>query len=194
MPAQNFGYRELLQLVELIESSSHFREFRFRSGDLEIELRRGDASQSSRLNGASAPFEGAPATLPARAAAAPEPAPARPAAAPAAQNVAQPALRGKEPAPAGSRQGPATAPAEPLEGAVIRSPMVGTFYRAPEPGAAPFVEVGQVVEADTTVCIIEVMKLMNSLPAGCRGTVAQIFVADGDAVEYGQPLIVVRPA
>jgi len=192
VPAQNFGYRELLQLVELIESSSHFREFRFRSGDLEIELRRGDTSQSPSLDGAPAPLDRAPATLPARPAAAPEPTPAR--AATAAQNVAQLAALGNEHgAPAASKPGPAAAPVEPVEGVLIRSPMVGTFYRAPEPGAAPFVEVGQHVEADTTVCIIEVMKLMNSLPAGCRGTVAQILVDDGDAVEYGQPLIVVRP-
>ncbi|MCD6675359.1 MAG: acetyl-CoA carboxylase biotin carboxyl carrier protein [Burkholderiaceae bacterium] len=196
MPPQNFGYRELLQLVELIESSSHFREFRFRSGDLEIELRRGDASEAPRLNGAPATLNGTPATRPAQPAAAPEAASSRPAGAPPAQSAPEPALPAAQhaAAPAKAQRNPDAAPVEPLEGVVIRSPMVGTFYRAPEPGAVPFVEVGQVVEAETTVCIIEVMKLMNSLPAGCRGTVAQILVADGDAIEYGQPLIVVRPA
>jgi acetyl-CoA carboxylase biotin carboxyl carrier protein len=76
---------------------------------------------------------------------------------------------------------------------VVRSPMVGTFYRAPAPGERPFVEVGQVVEAEATVCIIEVMKLMNSIPAGKRGAVREILVADAQAVQYGQPLIVLEP-
>ena len=71
--------------------------------------------------------------------------------------------------------------------------MVGTFYRAPVPGERPFVETGQVVEAETTVCIIEVMKLMNSIPAAVRGVVREILVADAQAVQYGQPLIVIEP-
>ena len=71
--------------------------------------------------------------------------------------------------------------------------MVGTFYRAPAPGERPFVEMGQVVEAETTVCIIEVMKLMNSIPAPVRGAVREILVKDAQAVQYGQPLIVLEP-
>ena len=98
-------------------------------------------------------------------------------------SVAQPA----EPAPARE------APSWPEGSIVIRSPMVGTFYRAPEPGARPFIDVGQAVEPDTTVCIIEVMKLMNSIPAGAWGTVMQILVQDAAAVEAGQPLIVLQP-
>lgn len=76
----------------------------------------------------------------------------------------------------------------------VTSPMFGTFYRAPAPGAAPFVEVGQQVEPDTVVCIIEVMKLMNSIPAGVRGTVRQILVGDSQPVELGQALVVIEPA
>jgi acetyl-CoA carboxylase biotin carboxyl carrier protein len=72
--------------------------------------------------------------------------------------------------------------------------MVGTFYRAPQPGAPPFVEPGQSVDRDTVVCIIEVMKLMNSIPANARGTVTRILVDDAAAVEAGQPLIVLAPA
>ena len=75
----------------------------------------------------------------------------------------------------------------------VEAPMVGTFYRAPEPGARPFVEVGQVVSPTTTVCIIEVMKLMNSIPAGCNGTVTQVLVEDAEAVDTGQVLIVIDP-
>ncbi len=79
------------------------------------------------------------------------------------------------------------------EGSVIvRSPMVGTFYRASAPGATPFVEVGQTVEPGTTVCIIEVMKLMNSIVAGITGTVVQVLVDDAATVEAAQPLIVLR--
>jgi acetyl-CoA carboxylase biotin carboxyl carrier protein len=72
--------------------------------------------------------------------------------------------------------------------------MVGTVYLAPEPGARPFVEIGQSVEADTQVCIVEVMKLMNSIVAGRKGVVSDILVDDGEAVEYGQPLFVITPA
>jgi acetyl-CoA carboxylase biotin carboxyl carrier protein len=88
-------------------------------------------------------------------------------------------------------------PSEPQtlpEGSVlVRAPMVGTFYRAPAPGAPPFVEVGAHVEPDTTVCIIEVMKLMNSIPAETRGVVAAILAQDGQHVEYGQVLLAIRP-
>ena len=76
---------------------------------------------------------------------------------------------------------------------LVRAPMVGTFYRAPAPGAAPFVEVGQHVQPDATVCIIEVMKLMNSIAAETRGVVTEILVEDGKHVEYGQVLVVIRP-
>jgi acetyl-CoA carboxylase biotin carboxyl carrier protein len=71
--------------------------------------------------------------------------------------------------------------------------MVGTFYRAPAPGADPFVEVGRHVDADTTVCIIEVMKLMNSIPAEARGVVTEILVANGAHVEPGDVLVVIKP-
>jgi acetyl-CoA carboxylase biotin carboxyl carrier protein len=76
---------------------------------------------------------------------------------------------------------------------IIKSPMVGTFFRAPEPGAPPFVTEGSHVEADTILCIIEVMKLMNSVTAGVAGVVTHVFVENAHMVEYGQPLIAVRP-
>jgi acetyl-CoA carboxylase biotin carboxyl carrier protein len=75
----------------------------------------------------------------------------------------------------------------------VRSPMVGTFYRAPAPGADPFTEAGRRVEPDTTVCIIEVMKLMNSIAAEARGVVTEILVANGAHVGYGQALMLIRP-
>jgi acetyl-CoA carboxylase biotin carboxyl carrier protein len=73
--------------------------------------------------------------------------------------------------------------------AVVYAPLLGTFYRAPKPGAAPYVEVGSQVEEDTIVGIIEVMKLMNTVRAGVRGKVLQIFGLDGALVEYGEALM-----
>src|SRR5262249_50221339 len=75
----------------------------------------------------------------------------------------------------------------------ITSPMVGTFYRAPEPGAPPFVDIGQEVEVESIVCIIEVMKLMHSIPAGCKGVVTHIGPQDGEPVQFGQVLLVIEP-
>ena len=73
-------------------------------------------------------------------------------------------------------------------GSTIVAPTIGVFYRAPAPGEAPFVEIGMRVEPTTIVCIIEVMKMMNSIPAGIAGTIAEIHVENAQAVEYGQPL------
>jgi acetyl-CoA carboxylase biotin carboxyl carrier protein len=71
--------------------------------------------------------------------------------------------------------------------------MLGTFYRAEAPGKHPFVEVGSKVEPDTIVCIIEVMKMMNSVPAGVSGTVTEVIAENAQLVEYGQPLFRVEP-
>jgi acetyl-CoA carboxylase biotin carboxyl carrier protein len=98
------------------------------------------------------------------------------------------------PAPEGAPPPPATSPASEADGLVsIDSPMLGTFYRAEAPGAAPFVEVGATVGPETTVCIIEVMKMMNSVPAGVSGTIAEICSENGHLVEYGEPLFRVKP-
>jgi acetyl-CoA carboxylase biotin carboxyl carrier protein len=80
------------------------------------------------------------------------------------------------------------------DASTIASPMLGTFYRAPAPGAPPFVEVGTRVEPDTIVCIIEVMKMMNSIPAGVAGTIVEIHAENAQLVEYAQPLFRVEPA
>ena len=82
----------------------------------------------------------------------------------------------------------------PGAGQDVTSPMLGTFYRAPKPGAPPFVEVGSPVEADTVIGIIEVMKLMNTVRAGLKGRVTQILPGDGALVEFGETLIRVDPA
>jgi acetyl-CoA carboxylase biotin carboxyl carrier protein len=152
VPPRELTYEDLVQIVELIKSASHFSEFRLKVGDIEVSLRRSRDSV---------------------------PAPAGPAFAAAAQQpaAAQPAVDRKLP-----------------EGvAVVRSPMVGTFYRAPSPGAPPYVEVGSAVEPVTQVGIIEVMKLMNAIEAGVHGLVKEILAGNGEPVEYGQPLMLVEP-
>jgi len=75
-----------------------------------------------------------------------------------------------------------------VEGQVIKSPMVGTFYSRPNPDAEPFISAGGKVSDSTVVCLIEAMKVFNEIKAECRGTIAEILVNDGDAVEYGQAL------
>lgn len=79
--------------------------------------------------------------------------------------------------------------AAPAQANAVVAPLVGTFYHAPEPGSPPFVQVGDVVAADTVVGIVEAMKMMNKVRAGRSGTVAAVLVADGELVEYGQPLV-----
>jgi len=85
----------------------------------------------------------------------------------------------------------AAAPAEP-KGHQLKSPMVGTFYRAPSPGAPPFVEIGQQVTKGQTLCIIEAMKLLNEIESDASGTVKAILVENGQPVEYGQPLFTIE--
>ena len=77
------------------------------------------------------------------------------------------------------------------EGHVVKSPMVGTFYQAPSPGAAPFVDVGQQVNVGDTLCIIEAMKLLNQIEADQSGTIKAILVENGQPVEYDQPLFII---
>jgi acetyl-CoA carboxylase biotin carboxyl carrier protein len=96
------------------------------------------------------------------------------------------------PAPA-AVAAPATVPAEDAvpEGHVVRSPMVGTFYRAPAPGSKNFAEVGQNVNAGDTICLIEAMKLLNEIEADQGGVIKAILVENGQPVEYGEPLFVI---
>lgn len=153
-------YQHVLQLIDLLEASSTFSEVRLRSGDFEIELRRGGPAASADKPPAAAPS------------------------APMATTAV---------APATARPSPPSARTWPPGHRVVQAPMVGTFYRAPEPGAKPFVEVGQAVSPGDTLCIIEVMKLMNSIGCECEGTVVEVLVEDGQAVAHGQDLIVVAP-
>ena len=88
---------------------------------------------------------------------------------------------------------PTAAPAPPAPaGHAVKSPMVGTFYRAASPGAKSFVEIGSVVKEGETICIIEAMKILNEIEADKAGTVTQILCENGQAVEYGQPLFMIE--
>jgi len=117
-------------------------------------------------------------------------APAAPSAALAVPaQVPEVAVRGDAAAPAPASDDDAeTLPA----GHIVTSPMVGTFYQAPSPGAKPFVEVGQRVQVGDTVCIIEAMKILNQIEADYGGIIAAMLVENGQPVEYGQPLFVIR--
>ena len=87
-----------------------------------------------------------------------------------------------------------TAADEEMELAVVKSPIVGTFYRATEPGAKPFTEVGERVKKGQVLCIIEAMKLMNEINAEIEGEVVKIYVENGQAVQYGERLLAIKPA
>jgi acetyl-CoA carboxylase biotin carboxyl carrier protein len=100
--------------------------------------------------------------------------------------VAAPALAAPPPAPA-----PTSLEVPPEEGHVVKSPMVGTFYRAATPGAKAFVDVGDTVEEGATLCIVEAMKLMNEIESDKGGVIKAILVENGQPVEFGQPLFVI---
>jgi acetyl-CoA carboxylase biotin carboxyl carrier protein len=135
------------------------------SGIAELEITEGEEKvRISRFGAAGAPPV------------APQPVVVPLAAIPAAEPVETPAA--------------AAAPAEP-EGHTVKSPMVGTFYRASAPGAKPFVEIGQTVKTGETVCIIEAMKLLNEIEADRDGVIKAILVENGQPVEYGQPLFII---
>jgi acetyl-CoA carboxylase biotin carboxyl carrier protein len=171
-PAQRTpGYDDILAIARLIESGSRFTEFRLRSGDIEVEVKRANGAAGEGLGPGPLPVPGArgdgKAATPAQA---------------GAQLDSGPS---SSLAPAMTDLPPGTH--------LIRSPMVGTFYRASEPGAKPFVEPGTKVKPDSIVCIIEVMKLMNSVEAGIKGTVTHVFAQNAAMVEHGQPLLAIRP-
>ena len=117
------------------------------------------------------------------------------AAAPFGFNFAQlQSAPGQLPAPQQSAAEPETAPAAQQRLTEITSPMVGTFYRSPSPGSEAYVSVGTEVDADTVVCIIEAMKVMNEIKAEVSGRIMEILVEDVEPIEYGQVLFLVEPA
>jgi acetyl-CoA carboxylase biotin carboxyl carrier protein len=157
-------FEEIKEIIDLVRQTDNVSDFTLKCGDVEISLSRGGPKRAAR---AEAPVEHR---------------------APAKSESVMPL----ETAPVAAETH-VEAETEPGEGeVVVKSPMVGTFYRSPKPGEPPFVEVGQAVREDTVLCIIEVMKLMNSIEAKVRGTVARILVEDAQPVEHGQPLMIIK--
>lgn len=156
--------KRILELMDKLQQSG-FSYLKMELGDLKISL--GKDAQA-------APF--APVDNSSKFTAASTPAMPAPV-------VAQDTL---DPSPAGEP--------EVLDGHVVKAPMVGRFYRSPQPGDPPFTEVGAEVNEETTLCIIEVMKVFSAITAEVRGVVTKILVEDGDLVEYMQPLFVIQLA
>ena len=157
---------DVLHILKLIDESK-FDYFQLEVGELKITVSKGDPIPLPGVAPQPAAVNIAPSTAPVA---------AKPAAAPAAP-AAQPAK-------------PAAIP----EGMVaITAPLLGTFYVAPEPGAPPFVQVGQQITEDTTCGLIEVMKVFNSVRATVKGTIVELVVQNGQFVEFGQPLFIVKP-
>ena len=158
---------DVLEILNLIEQS-HFDFFRLESGDLNLTVSKGGYVPTALGTASVAGQDKAPGT-------------------PLVEPVPVPAA----PAP---RQEISAEETRAREGLVpITASMVGTFYRAPEPGAAPFVEVGARVDEDTTVGLIEVMKVFTSIPAGLTGTIAEIVATNAQFVEKGELLFCVTP-
>jgi acetyl-CoA carboxylase biotin carboxyl carrier protein len=141
---------------------------------VEFEIERGDGWKL-RLRKASTTFQVLPPQM-------------QPAPMPVTPVVAAPA-----PAPIAAASSPA-AEETALELAVVKSPIVGTFYRSAEPGAAPFVEVGQHVKKDEVLCIIEAMKLMNEITSEYDGEIVSVYVENGKPVQYGERLFAIKTA
>jgi len=174
-----FNYDEVQQILKIIDSSS-LEELHLEIGDFKLIVRK-------KVGGASSQTPPAPVLEHVREGVrSAEPISVWP------EGGAEPVVvpGAKEAAAAGPER-----PSRPVRqgGHEVKAPMVGTFYRAPAPGASPFVEVGSLVTEEDTICIIEVMKLMNSIKAGCRGRVVEICAENGALVEFGQTLMVIEP-
>ncbi|MFN9750064.1 MAG: acetyl-CoA carboxylase biotin carboxyl carrier protein [Planctomycetota bacterium] len=161
-----FDVNRIRQLIELM-NEHELNEIDLRHDERRIRLRRGELQN----------FVGVPTMMPAQAA---HSAPAQPAAA-----VAAPA--------AAPDPGAKSAPAAEEAGVFIKSPMVGTFYSRPKPTAAPYVKVGDVIQPDTVVCLVEAMKTINELPAGIAGKVVAFLVKDEEPIDVNRPLFKVVP-
>jgi acetyl-CoA carboxylase biotin carboxyl carrier protein len=164
--------KELKELIDFL-IDRNISEFELERGDVKVRVRRGsDAHVSMAAHAVQVlPVAATPAVVPSvvPAASAATPPPASPAAPEEVQPAAEEALH------------------------VVKSPIVGTFYEAPGPGAPPFVKPGDQVRAGQVLCIIEAMKLMNEIESDVAGEVVKRLAANGQPVEYGQPLFAIRP-
>jgi acetyl-CoA carboxylase biotin carboxyl carrier protein len=162
----SFGMKEVKELISLIKDSGNFNTFAYKTDAFEIEINVGNGS----IPALAVVPQG---QLTDR---------AEPISTPAVSSA--PSVEVKKPA----NSGLAIAPNQRC----VTSPMVGTFFRRPNPSLPPFVEVGDAVQSDTALCIVEVMKLLNTIEAGCNGRVVSILVDDGASIESGQPLMILE--
>ncbi|MBF0581354.1 MULTISPECIES: acetyl-CoA carboxylase biotin carboxyl carrier protein [Corynebacterium] len=178
MSEQSTNLSELKALLEWVNLSDDIQELSIRYGTTELNMSRtpGGLNRAAAPSATSAVQEIASAPAPAS-----SPAPTQPETAPAEDSQPK------------DVSAPAPAASESAHGTAVKSPMVGTFYASPQPGAPAFVKVGDEVEVGQKLCIIEVMKLMNNIEAKVAGTVTEILVNDEDAVEHGQPLMIINP-
>lgn len=173
---------ELAAVIEQLDKTE-FTEFLYEKGELRLHVRRGGHIPDSAI---------APSAVPTSAAA-----PATPAPAPAPRAPQQTAAPGPAAVATSGSNGhsPTISPGSlPAGHILVTAPMLGTYYGAPKPGEPAFVQVGDAVAPDAVLCIVEVMKLMNSVTAGAAGEIAAVFVKDGDLVEFEQPLFAIRSA
>jgi len=178
MTQQNLTYDEIVSLIQAFEASSEFNRFHLRYLDLELVLEKKGALPLA----APSPWSGG----------------ARDNTSHVQREEKREEHREEVQEPSHTSSAPSASKAPSMvsahEGLLqVTSPMVGTFYAAPEPGAAAFVALGQRVQEDTQVCIIEVMKLMSSIEAGVKGTIAEVAVKNNEPVEFGQVLFWIRP-
>lgn len=172
--------KELKAIVDWVGVTDDVREFSLKFGDVELFVSRNQHSSAPVFQQPSAP---APA---------PVSTPVTQVSSPAGVVVAAPAPAAQPATATASTPSPAAALA--ADEVLVKAPMVGTFYASPKPGSPAFVKVGDTVAVDTVLCIVEVMKLMNNIEAGVAGTVTKILVENEQAVEYGQPLVVIKSA
>ncbi|MEY8209818.1 acetyl-CoA carboxylase biotin carboxyl carrier protein [Corynebacterium sp. MNWGS58] len=177
----NTSLNELKSLLKWVNLNEDIEELSVSYGDIQIAMSRTPGGLNT------APAAQAPAA-PAQAPSQPAPSAEASAEKPAAPAEAAEQKPAEEPAPQAS-----AGDAGQSSGETVKSPMVGTFYAAPKPGAPAFVEVGDEVEEGQVLCIVEVMKLMNNIESKVAGTVKEILVSNEDAVEHGQPLMVIEP-
>jgi acetyl-CoA carboxylase biotin carboxyl carrier protein len=164
--------KEIKELIELLVEKD-IAEFELERGDMKLHIKRGGSQQLAPVVHV-APTVAAVPAIPATVAA-------------AAQPAAQPAGSGEA---SGGTSAPA--PASDADLHIVKSPIVGTFYESPSPGAPPFVKIGESVQEGQVLCIIEAMKLMNEIEAEISGVLAKAFVSNGTPVEYGMPLFGIR--
>ena len=165
---RELSFAELKEIASILKSSDSLAEFSLKFGNVELSLSTHHAQPTGPLRAERPAAVSAPAAA-----------------------VASPAAVASAPATATPT---AASPTKVHRGNSVNSPMIGTFYRSPEPGAPPFVNVGDRVKKGDVICLIEVMKLINSITAEHDGTVTEIFVENASPVEFGQALMAIDPS